>query len=302
MPTRIHCNLFIPCPAIWVLVTCLTSCAVLPSTQIEDSSGAHEVHHDSGSQRQPEWSGQEAAEALEEALELGFPEPRSLLVAYEDIMALGDASCPGDETQLMGNLVPWEGCTSDSGVFYSGVASYVRTEVIGSTGPSWSAHLGAGFLLIDTQGDEFEGGGNIVYNLSHNLDGSEHQWTGQVEGTWVHEGNSGWLAQGVSASLSMGGGIWEGQEKYSVSGSLGISDSWLSLDDLIWKPSCGEQPRGTLGIRDPSGLWLWVELGDDCSGCGTGVWDVTGERAELCVDLSAIGQTLQQMSEVEPWW
>ena len=102
--------------------------------------------------------------------------------------------------------------------------------------------------------------------------------------------------------LSMGGEIRDEEQRQTIRGSLGLGQRWMSLDDLAWDKSCGEQPTGTLGIRDPSGLWLWLELDESCSGCGFATWDVTGERAQLCVDLNPIRDTLELMSLAEPWW
>jgi hypothetical protein len=281
----------------------LAGCAVPPPdrTDSTDSAPASDDSGDFNWNVQPEWTGDEAVLSVESALELGFPDPLSLLEDYQAMMAAGDESCPGDDTQLMGDLVPREGCTSESGYFYSGVAAYTETSGTGSFGPLFAFHLDAGFRLIDDQSMEYEAGGNVLYSMERSEELSRHQWSAQVEGSWVYGGAAPWFDAGISASLSLGGTLIDGQQIDKAWGTLGMAGSWFAMDEMTWDSSCGDQPFGVLGIRDPSGLWIWIELDSDCSGCGTGTWDGTGEVEELCVDLRPIQSVLLEMAESDPW-
>ena len=280
----------------------MMGCAVAPNSEDSaQSNGAKYQDTNTVDSWSPsiEWTTHEAITEAEQTFSEAFPEPISILDTYETMMSMGDEACPGDETQLMTNLVPIDGCTSESGYFYSGVAAYIVNESEDDTHHFRGAHLDAGILLTDDNGAIFEGGGNIVYTIENEFEQDLTRWSGQVEGSWINGSGPLWLTTGISATLSVGGTLQSEQYKYNMNGAMSLMGVSMVFDQLQWDSSCGDHPTGSVGIRDPSGLWLWVELESDCSGCGNAVWDSQSDVQWVCMDLFSARQMLHQMAGSE---
>jgi len=212
------------------------------------------------------------AGAIEDALNPGLPVPRELHDAYLERFAEGDESCPGDATQLTG-AVPPEGCTAESGAFYTGVSMWHDDGV--------NRALSGDFEITSAEGLVVAGGGFV--NLSDDGSGAAH---GEVFGTWRWEGSvTGW-EQGVSAAFVYD--VVPDDGLVRLSGPLSVRGQAIDFVDTEWNDGC-ERATGALEVRDDAARWYAVAF-DGCTGCGPA--SVDGEElGEVCVDLSAFRDT-----------
>lgn len=201
------------------------------------------------------WSPQDMADAVTAmtlAPVIGASAVRS---TYLDLMAQGDAACPGSDTQLLGSDL--SGCTAASGTFYAGVSVWTEQD----TAPeSW--RLSGDFEIVDPDGHRFIGGGASGWQL-----GADHLATLELSGTWSYPGaTDGWLGTGVSAYWRQTTSLDGDHVAASLEGGLSYAGVSLWTDGWHYDSTGCPQPLGSLDVRDPSGLWFHLDYGD---GCGT---------------------------------
>jgi hypothetical protein len=193
----------------------------------------------------------------------GFPDPLSVDVLYTSLFVYGDGQCPGP----MGYSVstPFQGCQSTTGWEFAGYVEYTSVE------EPRSLLLQSDVTITSPEGERYVGAGKIDYAS----DGDT--WTSQLTGTWGMPGAEGWLDLVTGVAIWS---TWDGATLTAFGGYQGAEDE-VYLEDVVWG---GGALAGTLSLRDPSGYWYDLVLGD--GGCGEVSFE--GEAlGEGCVNLDA---------------
>jgi hypothetical protein len=108
-------------------------------------------------------SAQDGMDGVQQILESRPFSMDVLIDSYLWLMSEGDSSCPGGGTDLTG-LVPVEGCTSESGLTYLGVSTFIDlTQEIEGEGLISGFILNADLEIIDAEGHSYEGGASRRY-------------------------------------------------------------------------------------------------------------------------------------------
>lgn len=241
---------------------------------------------------QPVWDGPAVEAALEAALVDGMPTPAPPILAYFGLMALGDELCPGDPSQLTDAVIL--GCTAANGAWFGGVSEWLDVAG-GLPNPGNYQHyqvqsLVGDFEIRDPSGRVFRAGGNMTRVLWSRV--GTRGFSGELVGTWGWEGDAGWLADGLSANLSIRAFEDRGGDRLRLQGGLQVHGLALELRPLRYGPACPSQPEGAVEIRDPSGAWHHLELGA-CEACGQLWVGGEGDPVEICPDLSAIPSQIE---------
>lgn len=224
---------------------------------------------------EPAWTAGQALEAARVALDGGLPDPHPLRDRYFELVEVGqDADCPGPDLLNTPNL---QGCTSDSGYFYAGLATYQEGTNPGAD-VSWM--FSGDFEIVTPEGWSYLVGGHT--GLSQDASGF---FQVEVSGSWRWDGDPGWLAEGLSAVFHAEGSTTGSGQELGLEGGLGYADVSLYWSEVrIAGDACDGHPTGSLGIREPAGGWYTLTWGEGCDGCG--VVDYAGEPAgEGCLDL-----------------
>lgn len=242
----------------------------------------------------PLWTLDEVGQLVADLIAMGAPNPVDIGQSFSRVMAEGDEDCPGDPYRLSVN----GGCTTDSGARYSGIGwLYVmdRTDVGGELVPS-SWYHGGDFEIVRATGERFAGGGDLEYSTSGEVEEQLSEFT--VAGSWVDEAQPGWFAEGFS-------GVYTGEllrsvqgTSLTINGGIGVGDRDLNFVNLQWSTlgDCDGAAVGTLQLREPEGYWYSWDLGDDCDACGALTFHQDQDLGELCLDLTAWGQTMTELS------
>jgi hypothetical protein len=217
-----------------------------------------------------------------------------LLARMSDPGAIGDPACPvplatdPDTTEADANN--WSGTCRRGDLTIEGGWVTTFGHIPGDRGRDlqWT-WLILSFTGRYDDGRTLHAGGRVTTITG--TDATDESFYLEAAGSFLDEGAEGPLAAGVSA-----GEVWRGGYgprtglRGEFTGPIGSGDAQLNLPSLVLDPACGEAPRGTLQVRDPSSGWWTVALADDCSGCGAVYW---GEerRGETCVG-SAVRQAL----------
>jgi hypothetical protein len=228
---------------------------------------------------------QEGMDGVQQILDL---EPFSidvLIDSYLWLMSEGDSTCPGGGTDLTG-VVPVEGCTSESGLTYLGVSTYIDLAQEFEEDAIQGFILNADMEIIDADGHSFEGGGFSTIHRE-NL-GPDLPMLGimGIGGTWRYPAAEGALGEGISgeylAFLLIENGSWS----LALDGALSVGSNAVYFDDLVYGGEpCTEGLTGALGLRSPEGRWIRVEMGEDCDLCGQATRVLSGEDlGEACLD------------------
>ncbi len=242
----------------------------------------------------PEWTPEELEARVQDVIALGFPNPRAPYLAYLSLMARGDAECPGDPTQLVGQEIGFEGCTSASGVHFEGNTTLIETDTDEPTAAQRGYQLGGDFLIEDTDGTVLAGGGTMMSSVIESAEG-RRTWSSQAAGTWIHTRRDDWLGRGISATLVASGmSASSPEDRLGLVGTLGLDGVYLQFD-VEWPTDCGGHATGEVRVRDPSGAWGTIVLGDACDGCGVWTLPATGESATVCLDLRAYGSSVAEL-------
>lgn len=250
----------------------------------EDSGAPADGDEPGAPALEPVWSADEAMAQARAALDQGLPDPYRLRDLYFDLVEAGqDADCPGPDLLNTPNL---QGCTSDTGYFYAGLATY-QEGTNASADESWM--FSGDFEIITPEGWSYLVGGHAA----HTLDASDSDhvfYQVDVSGSFRWDGDPGWLAEGLSAVFSVEGTRSPAGDDLTLDGGTafaGVSLYWSEVH--VVDDACEGHPSGSLDVRDPSGGWYTLTWGGTCDGCGA--VSFAGEPAgEACLDLrSAVG-------------
>lgn len=212
---------------------------------------------------EPTWTGDEALDRLQAALDAGLPSPQLARDTFLGLIEVGqDATCPG--TTDFDGAEPL-GCLSESGYLYAGISQYLEDP------NGWA--LGGDFEIREPSGRIFHGAGHVFVH------GNVHGSFMEFSGSWIHEAGEDWLDPGASGvfQANTGGG------RIELLGGLSLRGASLHFDEVLIQDH-PQSMSGRVGIRDPAGAWWWLELDND--GCGPLTFadqDVTTG----CIDLAA---------------
>lgn len=221
------------------------------------------------------WDREGLVAALEDAGAVGLPTPFGLTAGYVEVMAQGDAVCPGDPVELDGRFL--RGCTTASGAFFSGVSRWMPDEAPGAL--LFGVH--GDFLLLDRLGRRLELGGGASWNATSAGATEMHI---ELGATAIWEGDSGPLADGLSAALTGTLSRAGGEASMELQGSLGYAGYALGFHHVTLAAGC-PGAAGTVDLRDPGLGWHRLDFGPDCAPCAD--WSYEGEAmGEVCADLS----------------
>jgi len=197
----------------------------------------------------PVWDLSQATEAIQQTLLLGIPEPRTILLAYQQLLDQeGSDTCPGPEYTF---TQPFEGCISETGYQFAGNASYQSME-------------GNGFLLhgdctiTSPEGIVFQCGGQISWFYS-----SSGPVQAESTGTWGAANLDGWLGEIPGMALWVDGDA----QGMQMDGGYTLGQTALYFDTFYSTASC--ITSGSIRIRDSAGVWYSLDFADTCDGCGT---------------------------------
>ncbi len=236
------------------------------------------------------WSVEEAADRLAEVARSPLPAPRVARDAYFTLMALGDASCPGDPYQLMSTHVPNDGCGADSGARFIGISRWLAGDAVEGSNDVESFLLYGDMRIVEPDHDALEAGGFAGLKIASSA--GRFARRGEVSGSWVQENGRDWLGEGLSGTLVMDHVVQEGVPRARVTGGVARPSATVYYEDLTFDPDCGENARGAVSARDPSGGWWRYDLGDTrCDGCGTLAFE-DEPATEVCVDVAPLAAAI----------
>ena len=222
-----------------------------------------------------EWGAEDVVAAWAEATSAGFPEVSRIRDTWWALLAQGDDGCPGSETVLTDDILT--GCEAESGTYYRGVGEFVD---YGEKG--W--RVWAECLIVDADGARFEAGGHAWRREWQATSTGAWRQRDSFDGTWLWEGDDGWLAEPVSGALEAMARRGPDGVLLTLDGAVTVRGLSVAARALSLGPN-GEV-RGALGIRDPSGAWH--EATFDGGTCGALVFDEILDEGEVCLDLSAL--------------
>ncbi len=240
------------------------------------------------SQPEPRWTAEEASTAVEAALAGGVPLPGPALDVWFELLSQGNDNCPGGAyqdgvlTALAGG-----GCIAPSGYRYSGAGSGSRgwTDADGDAeDDTWTAELKADGQIRDPEGAAFFFGGAMWLTLAGTREAGG-SFVGEVLGTYRYErAETDWLRLGTSTASYVAGAIdAEGGWTFRGDGGFAVGEAALVMVDFELGGRCGDQPAGTLGIRDPDGQWTDLRFDETrCDGCGELTFDGRVALGEAC--------------------
>jgi hypothetical protein len=232
------------------------------------------------------WSAEEAVDQLADVARSPLPAPRVARDAYFALMALGDASCPGDPYQLMSTRVPNDGCGASSGARFIGVSRWLAGSAVEGSNMAESFLLFGDMRIVEPDHDALEVGGFAVLQLAN----GERRFVrhGEVSGSWVQDNGRDWLGDGLSATLTLDHVVQDGMAGARVTGGLAQPRATVHFDSLTFGGDCGDNASGAISVRDPSGGWWRYDLGNTrCDGCGTLAFE-DEPATDVCVDVSPL--------------
>lgn len=246
---------------------------------------------------EPLWTAEEFGENLARIQAIGAPNPIDIGDAFVEIMAQGDEDCPGNGNEL--TTIP-AGCDTDDGYHFAGIGWYYANESVtfedGSTLDLSFSH-GGDFEIIRPNGLRFAGGGGMAYITTPEESGLSTSF--DIHGSWVDEQRLDWLVTGFSgvfeATVTRGdNGDWS----YTATGGMGMGDDHISLTNATWDSTdaCEGRMSGSISVRDERGYWTEWQVGDDCDDCGEVVFHEDTDLGEYCMDTTAWGHLLFQLS------
>ncbi len=230
----------------------------------------------------------EVEQALNAALALGIPHMGEIFSRYYDLMVLGDETCPG--SALVGGFEVFGSCTAASGVVFSGVSSLEETDGRVYADDEWVAGeysirtSPADYVITRTDGTALEAGGFIQFQRTP--DGDIHRWTVGIEGSWRDTAATGWLGEGISAGILMGGTARPGEAgKLDLDGSYSVGSAALTFDTVVIEArECPDGiERGSLSLRSGGGALVTVDF-STCSECGVAALADGTALGEVCID------------------
>jgi hypothetical protein len=249
----------------------------------------------------PVWTADEAATALVESASVAPGAAWDVRAAYLSRMAMGDRTCPGDPTQLMDTLVPYEGCDAASGVHYWGVSTFQDAVDDAPGTPSTTFVLTGDFRIRSPGGGMMLAGGVVKLRQRARDGGVERR--AEVGGTWSAEGEASWMDPGASAMLEVVALDTSASHGIRVTGGWSTPTSAaVYYDALRFDSACGAHPTGVARVHDPAGGWWTMAFEDACTGCGTFSYgqvhaDATDAGESRCIDLRGLASVAHAMVE-----
>ena len=232
---------------------------------------------------EPEWSATEVGEILAATFSQGPPDPFLVGDTFLDLMAEGDATCPGDTAFLNDdNLL---GCTAESGHYYAGIAWHEEL-VNEDEGATFWTH-GGDYEILRPDGSGLRGGGAMHHRVvvnGENPDKSAFELG--LQGSWHDDAAVGWLGEGFSGVFLAEGKRNIEIRHLEIAGGIAVGERDLHLE-LAWDMTgvCGTTAMGSIHLRDDRGYWYTWELGEDCDTCGQVTFHEIQELGELCLDF-----------------
>jgi hypothetical protein len=243
---------------------------------------------------QPSWGPDEVEAAIKDGLVDGFPDVWSQRDGYFDMLAHGDARCPGHEDYIDDTWL--YGCTADSGYWFEGISEYFTMDQTTDEAVYKSWVIAGDFEFRDAHGRALTVGGGTMVEEWHQLDNSRSEWLTEFQGTWIDQSGDGWLTEGVSGSTQVHLTLSPEDAQIQIIGAAGFSGIHLYAERLQLRRSCDWGMSGDLSIRDPSGGWHKIDLGPSCTRCGELSFE--GESlGEVCPDLSKLVETFLPIME-----
>ncbi|MCB9797247.1 MAG: hypothetical protein H6741_31550 [Alphaproteobacteria bacterium] len=236
---------------------------------------------------QPRWSAAELSAALSEAVAGGFPYPEPLLDDYLALMALGDAECPGDATQITD--IHLYGCTAESGAYYSGITEYREEDAVYEGVDIHGRALVGDAMLLSPEGLPMDlGGHGAIFDA---VSGDQGDW--DMRGTLRWAGaEQAWLREGISAWFVASWRQLERGRATQLNGALSFSGVSLDFAEFRLDPdSCGWSASGTLLVRDPDGGWFSGDF-EPCDPCAPLAFEGKPTGEDFCPDLALLGAAL----------
>ncbi len=239
-----------------------------------------------------EWTAEEVATQIKEAIRFGVPMTTPLVTTFQDMLLQGDELCPGEE-RLMGALEEFsaEGCTAGSGYWYQGV---------GSAAGAWLDDDGDGIpegyleamktdgSMRDAEGNTFQFGGDMNFYFSGEPMG-EGTFEARFLGTYAYPAaEAPWLVQGASSALYVDGTLNDRSEwTMTMNGGFTVAGASVSFIDATVNLGCAPFPTGTVGIRDAEGYWYDLIYDETtCDSCGEVWFDHSQALGRACVDIT----------------
>lgn len=250
-----------------------------------------------GSEAEPEWTADEVAAALDDALADPMPIPDSLIQTYAGVLAQGDSRCPGSELSFEKIL----GCTSNSGWWYAGIGGYEGTDGVESDVEIIRDALYADMQALSPAGQRFAMGGAVYQQISDTPDGLRF-YSGTMEGIFIYTDGS--ILDPAMDALIRYNAVQsvEGRRKLTIDGALGHLGHHLEFNELvIGGETCPDGAVGKVGIRDETDHWYTVDLGERCDGSGEVTFN--GDTSLGTVQLTEVYRLGDRMSEalLTPW-
>ena len=167
------------------------------------------------------WSAEEVAQAFEELLALGVPDPFTVFDGYRTMFDGADPGCPGGGPYEITSTA--SGCVSDSGWLYAGMASIHDFE----HDIEEATVLNVDGYVISPSGSTFYGGGTVAANLIRDVDADA--WLVQMIGTFgLDTSEAEWFAMMPSLALTGSGGMMEADRQ----ADLPVSYTHLTLPTI----------------------------------------------------------------------
>jgi uncharacterized protein YceK len=277
------------------VATVLSGCSPVDAQPDPDDGGGETAEETPLDYRDaaPQWTAEEAVAELEGVFALGWPSPTAARAVFQELMAFGDAECPGNDLTFINTL---DGCFSESGYWYMGLGEFAWTSTERNT--DGAAYLedalrtiNGDFEILTPDGREYTSGGLMEMVRSTYSDHTAALTN--VRGSWQWTGSDeGWFMAGTSSDLRTGAQTGGGSESLSFNGSYGVDHTYAYFDQLVMSSTCDWQTNGgVVTLRQDDASTTVLTFADDCSGCATVTWD--GEDLGVaCADWSAYGPVI----------
>lgn len=231
---------------------------------------------------EPEWSASDVEEGLGAALAYQLPAFPLVAATWDELLSHGDGLCPPTPNGF--DIIGGEGCTSEDGYTFSGIAGHVD----GWSGSSFVFQVYGDFVITDAEGRRFSVGGSNTAILDEE-DGKttlQHTFLGSMQ----YEGGDLWLADGTSAAAWIEATIAEdGATAVHLEGGYRLGPWSIYFDDVTVTDGCA---AGGTRLRDDRGYWYDLAYAD----CECGPVAFEGRAiGEACVDLGeATGRLVEE--------
>lgn len=294
------------------MITAIVLLACHASKPPADSAAPYVVDEDALDLPSSDLDTDALASAVEEAFAL-IPtlDPAPLIDAYDDILALADASCPTWYTSTDGEYW-YDDCVSEDGAHFQGYATSLDLTALETDDVSYTGGAAYGAAtLTDPDGHALVMNGAI--GVAAATEGGSTTTQLVLDGAVTWDGPSAddtWLSAGLVPQLQ-GYAVSYGQLRAliidgAVSGYTGAYSS-VSFDQVLAASEgvgapCALEPSGTVSVRSAAGQWTEIvfdlpydveteSFGEmdpaDCDGCGH-AWSYGAYVGEVCVDLAPL--------------